>query len=74
IRKNDFREAGMAVLSDFSVVLALIPDLDDWSKPDKESLEGIIRAKAGADEAKYLNAMQRHSKLRDALIKLGTLY
>jgi hypothetical protein len=72
IRKNDFREAGMAVLSDFSVALALIPDLDNWSKHDKDSLASIIRAKAGADEARYLRLMQRHQKLREALIKRGS--
>ena len=72
IRKNGFSEAGMAVLSDFSVVLALIPDLDDWSKPDKESLVGIIRAKAGAEEVRYLRLMQRHARLREAFIKLGS--
>jgi hypothetical protein len=72
IRKDDFREAAMAALTDFSVGLALIPDLEDWSKHDKHQLVGIIRAKAGAEEAKYLKLMQRHRRLREALIKLGS--
>jgi hypothetical protein len=72
IRKSDFTKTEMATLSDFAVVLALIPDLDHWSKHDKDRLVGIVRAKAGADEARYLKLMQQHPRLRDALIKLGS--
>jgi len=71
IKRADLEKFSSA-LSDFAVVLALVPDLRDWSKQEKEAVVRIIQAKANADEARYLRLMQRHSKLRSAFIKLGS--
>jgi hypothetical protein len=46
--------------------------VDEWSDTEKQALVKIIRAKAGADEAGYLKRMQRHSRLRSAMIDLGS--
>jgi hypothetical protein len=59
-------------VSDFSVVLALIPDLERWSKDEKSSVVRVIRAKASPIEADYLKAMQAHPRLRKELIRLGS--
>jgi hypothetical protein len=60
------------ILEDFACVLGLIPDLANWAPAEKDGIIRIIRAKAGADEAQYLRLMQRHRRLRDALLKLGS--
>jgi hypothetical protein len=59
-------------LKEFAPVLALIPDLSDWSREEKQALVEIIRAKAGVDEKRYLRLMQRHEQFRNELIKLGS--
>ena len=53
------------------LVLDMIPDLDRWTENEKALVEAIVRAKQGPDEARYLRLMQRHARLRAALIKLG---
>ena len=63
--------AGLSVFSDFAVTLSLIKGLNRWSEDEKYALLRIIRAKAASDESKYLKLMQKHVRLRKALIKLG---
>jgi hypothetical protein len=46
--------------------------LSRWSNSEREALVGIIRAKAGADESRYLKLMQKHMRLRREMIKLGS--
>jgi hypothetical protein len=69
---RDWSDVQLQALSDFSVALDLVPDLDEWTESEKRDLVQVIRAKAGADEARYLKLMQRHARLRRAFIKLGT--
>jgi len=52
--------------------LDAIPDLARWPHDDRASLAGIVRAKAGRDERRYLSLMQKHRRLRAAWIRLGT--
>ena len=56
---------------DLALVLGLIDGLDEWTKSEKNEMVRIIRAKMGVDESVYVRLLQRHSKLRAALIKLG---
>jgi hypothetical protein len=65
------REEKPSAFGDLALVLALIPDLAEWSKQEKEEVIQIIRAKSGADESRYARLLQRHAKLRAALIRLG---
>ena len=58
--------------SEFESVLSMIPDLRQWSIEDKERLKKVINAKRGVEEVPYLKLMQRHEKLRRAIIKLGS--
>jgi hypothetical protein len=72
IRQREWRESELHALNDLALVLALIPDLDRWTDSEKETLVRIIRAKASADEGRYLKLLQQHSRLRVNLIKLGS--
>jgi len=72
IRLREWSEVEISALSDFSVVLDLIPDLSRWSDIEKQSLIGIVKAKAGIDEARYLKLMQGHARLRKEMIRLGS--
>ena len=70
---GNWSEVELSGLSDFAVVLGLIPDLNRWTETERQAVVRIIRAKAGADEARYLKLMQGHRRLRAAMIKLGSL-
>lgn len=56
---------------DLALVFALIPDIRQWTEPERRKLAQIIRAKTGADELRYAHLLQGHRKLRAAIIKLG---
>jgi hypothetical protein len=64
-------EAGRRAFEDLALVLALIPDLAQWSGKEMNELARILRAKSAANESSYARRLQRHSKLRAAIIKLG---
>jgi hypothetical protein len=72
IRATDWRATEREALSDFAVTLSLVDDLQDWGQVEKQALVKIIRAKAGTDESRYLKLMQKHARLRAAMIKLGS--
>ncbi len=72
IRTQDWSEVDLSALSNFAVVLDLIGDLDRWNERDRQAVVRIIRAKAGAEEARYLKLMQGHQRLRKEMIKLGS--
>jgi hypothetical protein len=55
-----------------ALVLALIPDLADWTAAERRDVARIVEAKTGRDEADYLRLLQRHSRLRSAMIRLGS--
>ncbi|MDQ6652516.1 MAG: hypothetical protein M3Y84_07210 [Acidobacteriota bacterium] len=69
---KDWREAELPALSDFAVTLSLVEDLARWTESEKQGLLRIIRAKAGNDENSYLKLMQKHTRLRNEMIKLGS--
>src|SRR5262249_6814354 len=64
--------ASQRAFENLALVLDLIPDLPRWSRAEKQDLLAVVRAKAGRDEARYLRLMQRHARLRDSLLRLGT--
>lgn len=72
VRTNDWRPAEIEAFSNFAVTLSLVEDLSEWTRNEQQALLKIIRAKAGADESEYLQRMQRHARLRAAIIKLGS--
>lgn len=58
--------------SELALATSLIPDLNSWSTEERELLSRVIHAKESAEEVRYLKLMQKHSRLRQALIKLGS--
>jgi hypothetical protein len=52
---------------------ALARDAKGWTQADRRLLGQITRAKNGPDEARYLQLMRRHTKLREAVLRLGSL-
>lgn len=56
----------------WSLVLALIPNLIRWSPQEKRDATEIIRAQAAPDEMRYLRLTQRHPRLRVELLRLGS--
>ncbi|MGH9901495.1 MAG: hypothetical protein ACRD68_06730, partial [Pyrinomonadaceae bacterium] len=65
-------EAERRAFSDLALMLALIPGLGRWPREEKSSVVRVIRAKASADEARYVRLLQSTPRLRDALIRLGS--
>jgi hypothetical protein len=58
-------------VNDLAVSLSLIPDLGKWTDTEKLLLLKIVQAKTDADESEYLKLMQRHDRLRTAIVELG---
>ena len=59
-------------MAELAVAIALIPDLDRWNREEKDLLVRIVRAKISGDEGRYLKLQQRHKRLREAMIRLGS--
>jgi hypothetical protein len=59
-------------LENWSLVLALIPDLQRWSPQEKQNVVNIIHAQAGGNEMRYLRLTQHHPHLRQELLLLGS--
>jgi hypothetical protein len=66
---NEFEKQALLELA---VPLGLIPDLNLWNPDEKDLLVRILRAKVRGDETRYLKLQQKHKRLRDAMIKLGS--
>ena len=56
----------------FALVLDLVPDLARWTREEKKALAEIIRAKAGREEIRCLRLLQKHTRLRKTLIRIGS--
>src|SRR6266436_6528368 len=61
-----------ASFENFAVALAEVHDLSSWTREEKDALLQIIRAKAARNEMKFLRLTQKHERLRDALLKMGS--
>jgi len=86
IRQASSREVGRALgasparwtpleqraFENWSLVLALIPDLRRWSPKEKEDVLRIIRSQAAPDEMRYLRLTQQHPRLRAEVLRLGS--
>ena len=72
IRTEDWRPAELAALNHFAELLTVVGDLPRWTQGEKQALAKVIRARAALDESTYLKVMQKHARLRSAMIKLGS--
>ncbi len=62
----------LAKTPDLALVLDVIPDLERWDAVEKTLARDWLRAKAAAEEARYLRLLVKHKRLRCALIELGS--
>jgi hypothetical protein len=62
----------LADAGDLPLVLAMIPNLQDWHPAHKKIAIDILYAKTSRLEAIYLKQMQRHALLRAFFIRLGS--
>jgi hypothetical protein len=72
LRTKRWREAEIGALDNLALVLAMVPGAEQWRLSEKQLAARIIQAKASRDEALYLTLMQKHERLRSAIIKLGS--
>lgn len=56
----------------WAAVLEAIPGFPRWRAEDRRAVQQIVRAKTGATEQRYLRLQQVHSKLREAVLRLGS--
>ncbi|HEX8846778.1 MAG TPA: hypothetical protein VF791_19200 [Pyrinomonadaceae bacterium] len=73
VRTKGWKDVELRAFENLALVLTLIPDLARWTKDEKRDVMRIIRAKAGANESRYVRLLQRHSRLRDEVIKIGSV-
>ncbi len=57
---------------DWALALALVPGLKRWSIEEKREVAEIVRAKASTNEMRYLRLTQKHQRLRQELLRLGS--
>jgi hypothetical protein len=72
VRTRGWSQLECWAFENFALVLALIPDLARWTPQEKRDLIAIIRAKVGRNEMRYLQLLQKHARLREELLKLGS--
>ena len=58
--------------SGLALVLDLIPDRAGWSRAEKKTLGEILHAKFARSETRYVRLLQKHGRLRNAILKLGS--
>jgi hypothetical protein len=72
VNLSRWNPAERRAFENWSLVLALIPDLRRWSPQEKHDATQIIRAEAAPNEMRYLRLTQRHARLRAELLRLGS--
>ena len=70
-RHGQLKPAALSALSDFATALSVV-DIGSWNRDEKHLLKEIIAAKTGPAESRYLKLMQKHERLRRAIIRLGS--
>jgi hypothetical protein len=58
-------------LSPLAQVLEMIPGRARWTDEEKRAAARILHAKQASEESRYLKEMQRHPRLRAAIIRAG---
>jgi hypothetical protein len=72
VRLAEWGELEQRAFEDMALVLAMVHGLGRWTAQEKQDAAAVIRAKAGHDEMAYMKKAQAHTKLREALLKLGS--
>jgi hypothetical protein len=69
---NTARNLGGEFSGGLALLLGLVPELERWTPEEKACAAQILRAKESGSEARYLRLMQRHRRLRAALLRIGS--
>ncbi|HSB69709.1 MAG TPA: hypothetical protein VLT62_10285 [Candidatus Methylomirabilis sp.] len=72
LTRRGWSQSDRHAVGSLALVLALIPDLGRWEEDEKALLLRIIRAKLGPEELRYVRQLQRHPRLRTAILRLGS--
>ena len=72
LKPKSLTKAELNALDKLGPALMLIRELELWSAREKRDLAQVIRAKAAGDETAYLRLLQRHERLREGILKLGS--
>jgi hypothetical protein len=72
VRADEWKGHARKAVEDLAPVLALVPVLGRWTRDEKDGLVRIIQAKAAPTEFEFVRRMQKHRKLRDAIVRLGS--
>ncbi len=67
-----FTPLELQAFDNFALLLSLDPQVRRWTSAEKEDLLQIIRAKSKPNELLYLHLTQRHGRLRELLLRLGS--
>jgi hypothetical protein len=71
-RREVWRYAELSTVPAFAATLSLVSDLGEWNDAEKQALAKVIHAKAGLDESNYVKLMQKHARLRQTIIDMGS--
>ncbi|MBI3650139.1 MAG: hypothetical protein HY231_03745 [Acidobacteria bacterium] len=72
LRLSTMPTAARQGFENLAMVLAMVADLPQWSADEKHLVRQIVQAKLSAAEAEYLRLLQRHERLRAAILRLGS--
>jgi len=72
VRTRSWKPLEKAAFENFALVLGDGTELHRWQEKEKRDLIDLILAKSKPDEMRYLHLSQKHSRLREVLIKLGS--
>ena len=72
VRTRSWTPLEKVAFENFALVLTEVANLRSWTKKEKKDLLEIIRAKAKPNEMLYLHLTQRHDRLREVLLRVGS--
>ena len=51
-------------------VVARVPDLDHWTRDERDACVALMRAKGAADDAPYFRALATHRRLAEGMLAM----
>jgi hypothetical protein len=72
VQKRLSRQRERPASGSLTLLFSLIPDLHRWTADERDALQRITEAKAREEESRYLRLLQGHSRLRGALLAIGS--
>ena len=72
VNLSRWNSAERQAFENWSLVLALIPNLSRWSPQEQQDAVKMIRSQSGPNEMHYLSLTQKHKRLREELLRLGS--